>query len=77
MSVASEIERIKNEISSQSEVIDEIITILDNKASANPSLQEKTVTPNTVQQEVIPDAEYDGLSKVVVNAIPNGEEMSF
>lgn len=71
MSVASEIERIKNEISSQSEVIDEIITILDNKASANPSLQEKTVTPNTVQQEVIPDAEYDGLSKVVVSGDAN------
>ena len=43
MSVASEIERIKNEVNSQSTIIDEISTILDSKAGSNPKLQEKTV----------------------------------
>lgn len=71
MSVVSEIERIKNEVNSQSEVIDEIITILDSKAGSNPKLQEKAVIPSTVQKEVVPDAEYDGLSKVTVNGDSN------
>ena len=71
MSIASEISRINGEINSQSTIIDEITAILDSKISANPSLQEKTVTPNTVQQEVTPDTEYDGLSKVTVNGDNN------
>lgn len=71
MSIASQIDRINGEVNSQSAIIDEISTILDNKASANPNLQEKTVIPSAIQQEVIPDAEYDGLSKVIVEAIPS------
>lgn len=71
MSVQSEIDRINGEVNSQSAIIDEISAILDSKAGSNPKLQEKAVTPSTVQQEVMPDAEYDGLSKVTVNGDAN------
>lgn len=71
MSIASEITRIKDEVSTQNGLIDEISTILDTKAGDNPNLQEKTVTPSSTQQEVTADAEYDGLSKVTVSGDTN------
>ena len=77
MSVVSEIERIKNEVTLQSAIIDEISSILDSKAGVDFKLQEKTVVSTTVQQEILPDEGYDGFSKIIVNAIPNGEEMQF
>ena len=59
------------------------LTALKEKANNLPDqnpptlLQERTVVSTTVQQEVLPDEGYDGFSKITVNAIQNGEEMSF
>lgn len=38
----------------------------------NPKLQDKIITPSTSSQIITPDNDYDGLSKVTVNAIPTG-----
>lgn len=59
--------------------LNELKVKANNLPEQNPpaSLQERTVVDTTVQQEILPDEGYDGFSKITVNAIPNGEEMSF
>ena len=38
----------------------------------SPKLQDKIITPSTSSQIITPDNDYDGLSKVTVNAMPTG-----
>lgn len=65
----------KTEVSTQSDLIAQIIVALNGKVSGGtgkPVLQEKNnITPTTSQQTITPDSGYDGLSKVVVNKIPD------
>lgn len=61
---------IDTELTAQDNLISQIQTALQNKASASePVLQAKTVTPSTSSQTVKPDAGYAGLSQVTVDAI--------
>ena len=38
----------------------------------SPKLQTKIVSPSTSSQSIMPNSNYDGLSKVTVNAMPIG-----
>lgn len=46
------------------------------KPSSSVTAQTKTVTPTSSKQTIIPDATYDYLSQVVVNAIPYVETVN-
>lgn len=39
-----------------------------------PVLQDKTATPSNSQQEIVPDADYSGLSKVTISPVPTEEK---
>lgn len=61
------------EITSQTDLVAQIKTALEGKASdsGDPVLQNKTVTPTKSQQPITPDANYDGLASVTVEPIPD------
>lgn len=77
MSIQTEINRIvqlRDEqttlLNTQGVTINDIKLALQNKCTGtDPILQEKTITPTTSTQNITPDSGYDGLGKVVVNAV--------
>ena len=72
------IEDLTEEITNQGELITEqettiedVMEALKDKAGLNIKLQEKTVMPNTEEQEITSDEGYFGLSKVTVSGDEN------
>ena len=74
--MASNVDEANTEVTTQADLIAQIASALEGKAvdsggtTAEPVLQSKTVSPSTSQQTITPDSGYDGLSSVVVNAMP-------
>lgn len=61
-----------NEVDTQADLIAQIQTALEGKASGSElMLQAKTATPTTASQTITPDSGYDGLSSVVVEGDVN------
>lgn len=74
MSIQSEINRITTAVSDQESLIGEIVDALATRCVVSePLLQARTVTPTEEVQVVTPDAGYDGLSSVTVEAAQGGE----
>lgn len=69
--IATQITRIQNGVSTQADLLSQIETALENKASQSITLQEKIITPTASQQIILPDAGYDGLSQITINGDSN------
>lgn len=59
------------EVDTQADIIEQIKVALQGKVAAAPALQEKSVIPSEEQQIVLPDDGFDGLSRVIVEAMEN------
>lgn len=65
---------IDNEVDTQANLIAQIASILENKATGEVieiTLQDKTITPTASSQTVVADSGYDGLRSVLVNGDAN------
>lgn len=70
--LSSELTTQNTLLTTQEATIEDIVLALQNKTAGSGGeivLQEKTITPTTSQQNVVADSSYNGLSKVVVNAV--------
>ena len=68
---------IDSELSTQDDLIAQIQAAVDSlpeAGGAEPTLQNKTVTPTTSSQTVSADSGYDGLNTVTVNAMPTATQ---
>lgn len=54
----------------------EILGVTGDYSGESVTAQAKTATPSTTQQVILPDANYDYLSQVTVNAIPYTETLN-
>lgn len=59
------------EVDTQADIIEQIKVALQGKVAVAPALQEKSVIPTEEQQIIVPDSGFDGLSKVIVEAMEN------
>ena len=60
--------------SSLEDIIEQLNNMPDAGGSADPVLQDKTVTPTTSKQTITADSGYDGLDTVTVNAMPTATQ---
>lgn len=69
--MTADLNAANGEVSSQTDIIAQIKEAVDGLPAAGGALQTKVVTPTKSTQNVTPDADYNGLDRVVVNPIPD------